>query len=341
MHYQKVVRYRIALHTVFWLFYMAIAFVVATRLVALEQAALRTVLAAAIMAGGMYTLFLYLLPRFYQKGKYAGFALRLVLVVFTLLGLRIWTDYELLWKHGTEAGMPILSSYAAIVSVVSSIVLFAVGWGYWFGEQAYLSQMRSLEIERQKVQVERDFLRSQVNPHMLFNTLNNIYSLALKNSKTLPEVILKLSELMRYMLYDAAKESVLLTDELEYLHNYIELQQLKTPHKQDISFTAEGETEGITMPPMLYVSLLENALKHSDVQQSGWITMHLIASPTNLHFTIKNSVLAPATTQPTTYGGLGLENLRKRLQLLFPNQHTFILEPAENTFSATLSITLP
>ena len=146
---------------------------------------------------------------------------------------------------------------------------------------------------------------------------------------------------MRYLLYDAARGHVQLQEEVDYMNNYIELQQLKTAHKQQISFSTQGQLEGIEVAPMLLVTLLENSLKHSNIQQGGWINMHLETYPNAVHFSIENTLQSPSPATSAAHSGIGLSNMRQRLHLLYPDAHTFTIQSTETTFSATLRVTLP
>lgn len=340
MHQRAVIRFRILIHSLFWLGYFTMALVVGAKLVAPVDAFVRAVIGLGILAISVYFIFLVLLPRLFQTKRYLFFFSSFLAVMGSTIGLRTWVDHHLLWQHGGTTGMPLLDNYSLIITITSTVIVMMVAWGYWFGEQAYLGRMQQLLVEKEKVQVERDFLRSQINPHFLFNTLNNLYSLALAKSDQMPEVVLKLSDLMRYMLYDSAAPWVLLKSELHHLQNYIELQQLKTRQPQNIALEVVGDPSEHQIVPMLLVPLLENSLKHSDVQDGGWVHLHFQIVNRQLKFRIENSLRDSNNSSKEEVGGIGLDNVRKRLEMLYPQQHLFTLSENEKRFLVQLEIPL-
>lgn len=340
MQDQAVIRIRVLLHGIFWMIYVALSTLVGSKLVAPFDAFLRTLVGLGILAAAVYFVLLVLVPRYFQPRRHVFFFSSLLVVVICTIFLRNWVDHWLLWQHAAATGVSLLDQYGLLITITSTLTVLAVVWGYWFAEQAYLSRMHQLAVEREKVKAERDFLRTQINPHFLFNTLNNLYSLALAKSERMPEVVLKLSELMRYMLYDAADSWVLLEAEMNHMRNLIELQQLKTREAQNISLEVRGAPGSFHIAPMLLVSLLENSLKHSDVQQGGRINMQFRIEQNQLSFQIKNSLPQVTEIAPSGYSGIGLQNLRKRLDLLYPGQHQFSQRESEDHFRVQLTIPL-
>jgi two-component system, LytTR family, sensor kinase len=205
----------------------------------------------------------------------------------------------------------------------------------WYEQQSMLQK-----ITVEKLQAEVNFLRSQVNPHFLFNVLNNLYALTLKKSDHAPEVVLKLSEMMEYMLYDSDGSNVLLQKEIGYLNTYLDLEKLRFGGHSEIQLNIHGEVNGQVIAPLLLLPLVENAVKHGISLQTSeaWLRVDLQVSKTALKFKVENS--KPPLRPRAAKGGIGLDNLKKRLELLYPGRHTFSTNDHGKTFSADLEIVL-
>ena len=170
---------------------------------------------------------------------------------------------------------------------------------------------------------ELALLKSQVSPHFLFNTLNNVYSLAHLKSDDAPVAILKLSLLLRYMLYESDTPRVPLTREIEYLENYVDLQRLRLDEQLKVNFQVEGDCTGLLLEPMLLIPFVENAFKHGiSYQHPAPIEMSLRVTNQQLFFRVRNRCFTAPGNAQTSAGGLGLPNIARRLALLYPNRHT-------------------
>jgi two-component system, LytTR family, sensor kinase len=222
-------------------------------------------------------------------------------------------------------------------AVFSSMFILAFSTSYKLLTDWFQAERKLQAIEKENLTSELSFLRSQVSPHFLFNTLNNIYSLSLTSSDKTPEAILKLSRLLRYMLYESEAKQVLLTGELEYLHNYIDLQKMRCARNTEVSFVVEGEIEGKKIEPMLLIPFVENAFKHG-INCSGGskICIQLICMPESLRFNVTNNTRT--RTEPDPASGIGLANVCRRLDLLYPDKHSLEIEDGENVFNVNLKI---
>ncbi len=204
----------------------------------------------------------------------------------------------------------------------------------------YEQQLVIQKINVEKLNAEIDFLRAQINPHFLFNILNNLYALTLSKSDHAPEVILKLSEMMEYMLYDSSSDKVLLEKEISYLNNYIELEQLRLNYEADVKIKINGVIQGIEIAPLLLLPLVENAFKHGLSIQTikSWMTIDIDINQTTL--TVKVDNIKTKIDGDKNKGGIGLDNLRKRLSLIYPSRHQLTLEKRPDSFMAKLVIDL-
>lgn len=202
----------------------------------------------------------------------------------------------------------------------------------------YLSQKQKAELINQNQASELALLRSQINPHFLFNTLNNIYSLVYKKSDNAAEAVMKLSSIMRYMLYDAIEDKVLLEKEVEYLKSFIELQELRLKNKNFVSFEINGNLEQRTIAPMILMSFIENAFKHGSKQvKSPGIIVDLTIKEHLIIFKVTN-YLAENGTEKDEAGGIGVHNVNRRLELIYPDKHRLEIKKTEDTFSINLEI---
>jgi len=188
---------------------------------------------------------------------------------------------------------------------------------------------------------ELKFLKMQINPHFLFNALNNIYALSVTNSGKTQESISNLSEMLRYVIYDCEQPQVPLRKELDYIVNYIGLFQLKSSKDFDISFVKKIEDDHVMVAPMLFVPYIENAFKHSGIEKGGNHHVHisLVQNSSQIEFSVENS-LPETPGSLDSQGGIGLPNVKKRLELLYPEKHE--LDISKNTvFKVNLKLLLP
>lgn len=202
-----------------------------------------------------------------------------------------------------------------------------------FSTDLYIKIQKDKERENEQLKTELIFLKAQINPHFLFNALNNLYALALKGSPRTAENILQLSAIMRYMLYETNDEKILLSKEIEVIQTYIALHELKNKTQEGINFSINGKTDAITIPPLLLLPLVENAFKHGTYP----ITISFNLTEHMFQMQLDNKIRA--STQQNI-GGVGLQNLRRRLDLLYKGTHQLVLNQTQDYFSVTLTLNL-
>jgi len=197
-------------------------------------------------------------------------------------------------------------------------------------------------LKEQKLSTELQALKGQINPHFLFNSLNSIYSLSLDNEKITPKIILKLSDLLRFMLYEANEEKVSLKKELNYLENYIEIQKLRVPENTDIQLIKEGDIHQHKIVPLLLIPLVENGFKHGikgDIK-NAFIHISYNIINTDFIFSVKNNKGYVDEVEGNKFKGIGLKNVKRRLELLYPNKHEISINDLEKEFQVQLKIDL-
>lgn len=197
---------------------------------------------------------------------------------------------------------------------------------------------RIVSLEKEKTRAELDLLKQQLDPHFFFNTLNNLYALSLQQSKQTPESILQLSELMRYVIYKGNEAAVPIREEIKYIGDYMQLQQIRLKNPLDLQFSRHIRDDAQAVAPMLLIVFIENAFKHGIAAADGPAFLHLQLSCTErqLYFSCENS-FEPGTAGN---GGIGLDNLRKRLALLYPGRHVLKTAVKNHTFKAEMQLDL-
>jgi|WetSurMetagenome_2_1015567.scaffolds.fasta_scaffold01659_9 two-component system, LytTR family, sensor kinase len=197
------------------------------------------------------------------------------------------------------------------------------------------------EMEKEKLNSELAFLKNQISPHFFFNTLNNIYSLTGINPQDSQKAILKLSKLMRYLLYESEKGNTTLSNEIDFMNNYIDLMKLRMSDKVRLEVVFPEENTDITIPPLLFIPFIENAFKHGiSYRSNSFIMIGMEINDKKIKFTCRNSVVNGVGENGRIHSGIGLENVSKRLNLLFPGAHELKISRAENVFEVVLDIEL-
>lgn len=274
-----------------------------------------------ILLMGFWIGFVYVLvPSFIKK-----YWKLIVLIYGPLL---LYFLYLRLFSGDLEAYLKIKEDFPFFIFFLPIPVLFLI----WIFEQ--WKWLQNLKAEKSKT--ELSLLKSQINPHFFFNTLNNLYALTIKNSKQAPDVILKLSDMMRYTIYEGEKETVKLGDEIDYLNNYIELHKIRYKKTVDISFKHDIDTS-ISIAPLLYIILLENAFKHGieNLTENAFIHINLYEDDDFIHFNIENNFDPKEISEDK---GIGLSNLKRRLALIYPKKHELISYQENNIYRTTLKI---
>lgn len=281
----------------------------------------------------------WLIPRYLLQRRYALYFGFVFLLIIAYLLLQSLYDYYLFgYVLGPSRKAQLADSlvynftHTALYLLLTIALKFSIDWY----EQKKILQ----EIQVEKLQAEVNYLRSQVNPHFLFNALNNLYALTIKKSDEAPQVVLKLSELMEYMLYESDEAYIPLEKELNYISNYLELEKIRQGNQADIQFKVNGRLDNCMIPPFLILPLIENAFKHGVSKSIRDAYLHIaIHVDKQLEVRITNNKLS--AKRMDKQGGIGLVNLRKRLSLLYPDQHRLQVTEKSNQYEVLLQINLP
>ncbi|MDR3712010.1 MAG: sensor histidine kinase [Puia sp.] len=239
--------------------------------------------------------------------------------------------------HPHEFRPPLLS--AGSISIFLLVFVFSTGVkviNHWLR-----SEQRNKEIANEKLNAELSFLKAQINPHFLFNTLNNIYSLATNHSDQTAAAIMKLSNIMRYVLTEAKNDQVPLEKEIQFISHYIELQKMRLTDKSSVSFTIQGDTANRTIAPLLFLPFVENAFKYGvSTREASPIHILLEITGNLIYFKVVNGKHINTTLKMVDNTGIGINNTRRRLDLLYPGKHTLTIADEASTFTVHLNIHL-
>ncbi|MGX1930176.1 sensor histidine kinase [Flagellimonas sp. 2504JD4-2] len=266
-----------------------------------------------------------LIPYLFDKKKYILYGLLLIGAIFLGASIKIYPKFN--WIGITK---------------MSSFLIYTTGTGMaaFFLRRSVLMQRQKEEKEKLQKDMELNYLKEQVNPHFLFNALNSIYALSRQRSSETPDVVMQLSDLVRYQLESSKKDTVLLKEELEFIENYLLLEEKRLSKRCVIEFSIDGDVLGLKIPPMLLIPFVENAVKHGAQSTNEQSEITVVAAIKNavFHFQIANS--KPSNYTALDRKGLGLENVRRRLNLLYPNSHTLEIKDTAKAYYVNLSIDL-
>lgn len=282
-----------------------------------------------------YLNYCFLIPSLLAQKKLPGFLFLNVMSITVLVlvfipiyhGLRNWYIGPTVTSFPLPYSEQFLLRFFELVlfALIACVVRFTVDW--------FSLQQKTRDLENSQLKTELAFLRSQLNPHFLFNTLNSLYALALKRSPDTPEGIMQLSQLMRYALYETNEGRVELSKEMKMIENFIELQKLRLPLDFPIHFEIQGNIEQVFIEPFLMMPLMENMFKHG----AEFASILVSVEENSLTVLTSNGIQQPARNE---LGGIGLDNLQRRLSHLYPGRHQFNFEKTASRFEARLSLTI-
>jgi Putative regulator of cell autolysis len=298
-----------------------------------------TTLKVADLALMVYLTNYLLIPRFLYRKKYGWFALLFVALVFTFSILKMYAEVALLqWKH-----FSIWDRFKVRVydNVIPHFLLVSTGAAIKLLTDYANAQRRLGEMMKEKAEAELNSLKSQINPHFLFNSLNTIYFLIDKQNTAARETLLQFSHLLRYQLYDCNSNTIEIEKEVRYLQDDIRLQELRKDSQYEISVQVGEHVKGFRITPLLLAPLVENAFKHISHHNDGCNFIHVALNRINgaFSFVVENSKDdQQKSTEPK--GGIGLNNVQRRLELLYPGKYSLNISNRADTFTIELNLQL-
>jgi len=279
-----------------------------------------------------------LLPRFFYRKKYIPFFIFLIVIIAGIILIEEFV-LEQIYFPDSKRSKKFPGVFYSLLDVMPVIVILS---GFKFAWDASKKQHEVDQLKALVKESELQFLKSQINPHFLFNNLNNLYSYAIDNSPKTPNIILELSSVLRYMLYDCKEKYVPLSKEIEHLQNFTKLHELQIEDRGSVIFNTENNSSGYVIAPLILSVFLENAFKHSTASQSEDISIDIGIKVTEkglLQFVCVNS-FRPTTNTDDLSHGIGLRNVKKRLEILYSDAHDLSIKETDNLYSVMLELQL-
>jgi len=289
-----------------------------------------------------YLNYFIFLPVFLKDKKLGKYLIQFLLTFGVLITLRIVFGRYVI--EGFTGGTGFLYTTRYVIQVVTTNLFIVIFLGMirfavdWFEFEA-----RQKNVENERLTAELNFLKAQINPHFLFNTLNNLYYLAYTQSAKTTEVIAKLSQMMRYMIYDSNYPLVPLSKEVEYMENYISLERLRLNAEIPIRFKVEGgNPQDFLIAPLIFITFLENAFKHgvSNNVPTAWVDISIRLDGNECVYRVENSKVPLVKPEAGQKSGIGLQNVKRRLELSYPGKHRLSVENGVDKYCVQLNIQL-
>lgn len=295
----------------------------------------------SLIAGSLlviYPLLYLLIPRFLVKRKFLLFFLGYAIVLYLAKIITgylesILIDAEFTYKAFASGWGNLVLPYTHLAGIAASLKII---------RYAFFEENKAQTAVHEQSMAELELLKAQIHPHFLFNTLNNLYTHTKRKSAESPQIVLTLSELLRFMIYESRTDFIPLDQEIQLIKNYVELEKYRYGDDLDISLTFSGDIEGKLIRPLLLLPLLENAFKHGTAEHldQKWISLDLNVEKNMMHFKLANSrdSVEAQNQHPGKEKGISLENVKRRLELLYPNEHSLIIKEEMDLFLIKLDL---
>lgn len=318
-------------HVITWILYSLLLYLIYKFVVRIDESIEHTFIFVILQLLVFYINLSVLLPKVFNKKRFVLFgALNIILIITFSFGNTL-----------LEGGLPqnTFENHNTFEALLAHSVPVFIGIFTAFMLYTYNQQLDREEKEKTRIIAEKNFLVQQINPHFLFNTLNNIYSLTLENNPKGSEAVMQLSKMLDYSLYGNQQEYVTLKNEVQYIDNFIDLFKLKDDSLTNIYFDYTKANLDFSIAPMLLLPFIENAFKHGDIEtEEGTIDVNIETKGNSLEFNCENSFSEIKKVDRT--GGIGINNVKRRLELLYPEEHHLIMEKNNGIFKVILKITV-
>lgn len=305
---------------------------------------INSVVIVAVHALVSYFNIYFLFPNFLRKKNYASYFLALLLTI-SLATLVQASIHMMLNTLTISQKVDLFSIGFMLPSAMAITYTTAITMSLKLVKHWYENERLAKDLEKLNTETELKYLKSQINPHFLFNSLNSIYALSLKKSDLTPDLILKLSDILRYILYEGSEKKVSLSQEIKYLKSFLELEKVRHGDRMSLDMEIKGDIDHQEIAPMLLIPFVENSFKHGlgKDRSPGFVKVLLEANNDQLFFSITNSKPKNEhrlSNEKGYTGGIGLKNVKKRLNLLYPKKHQLNVQDTENEFNVSLQLEL-
>lgn len=336
-------RYRFLWHILFWVVvYLMYVLTYGGYWGNYYEEAMNNLMLMPVRVIGTYILVYLILPIAFEKKKFVKFAL-ITLVHAILFATAIWLTLRLgnlFPEHYDYSRLPLIYPAKIFNVLISNYVIPVFAATVIIFKKWYKDQKQKEKLLQEKLEAELRFLKSQIHPHFLFNTLNNLYALTLIKSEKTSDVVLKLSGLLDYMIYKSNDKFVPLSKELEILVNYIELEELRYNNRLDLEHELIGDPGSHKIAPLILLPFVENSFKHgaSNDRSNPKIKIRVEVDKNCLYLQVVNSILGEQKKDKSLSEGIGLKNVRRRLELIYPGMYNLDIKQEDKTFDVNLKI---
>jgi len=329
---------KVFIQAVFWLTVFVISLAFSPEDDHSQNALVFELVCLLFYALAFYLNILYIFPKYYEKSKLKYVLASAVLLLLSFFIIH-YINKLIFWhpvrRHHGDGWFEVFILFRHLLWIA---FIYLIGTVYSIQNMLNYQIIRNKKIMEEKLQTELQLLKAQINPHFLFNALNNIYSLTYMKSERAPESVLKLSEMLRYVLEDCTMEKVSVRKEIDYMQNLIGFYKMKSPGKHKIKFTSHIENMEIRIAPMLFIPFIENSFKYSRIEEdkTGYINIDLSESSGKVVFTIENSIFS--ARRIISGSGKGIMNVQQRLEIIYPGKHLLTIDEKEGIYKVNLEI---
>jgi len=334
----------VLLHISFWWVYLSFfVYQISTfrkREFELDQALFHAGVQVAFNMLVSYLNYFIFLPRFLEKKNIGRYLLEFTIPFIILIWLRVQLQRYMIDGYSHHERYFYSSSYIIQTAGTTLFIVIFVAM-LRFAKDWFELEAKKKELENERLTAELTFLKAQINPHFLFNTLNNLYYLAYSKSENTTEVIAKLSQMMRYMIHESNYPQVMLSQEIDYMQSYISLERLRLNNQIPIQFDIEGNTESAKIAPLILITFLENAFKHgvNGNDPSAFVKLLLKVEDKECLFRVENSKIRVVSSEAGK-SGIGLQNVKRRLELSYPGKYQLTVSDKPESYTVELKLTL-
>lgn len=333
----------VILHGLFWVFWLLRSFYDLYAPWGVSGALLYVGIVFITQAPLVYFHLYFLVPRLLNKKRYIPYLLITVVCVLTYSTCNQYLLTQIPAEWMPQSMKTFIGRIKPTYDVLEGVIVILLTYALKYTLIAFVTQNELLKLQKEKLQLELNALKSQVNPHFLFNTLNNLYSLTLKNSDKSSEVVLKLSDIMRYVLYQSDEFKVPVQKELDFIQNYVALQRIRYNENYKITFNITGNLNGQVIAPLLLIDFVENAFKHGLDRRfnDGFVDIEIKLGEEELFFSIVNTKgISDDGSILQNKNGIGLINIKKRLELMYQGNYELGIKDNNENYEVTLNLKL-
>lgn len=334
---------KIVYHSAFWLGLFIFLFLIKQDNNSIIYAIILNIGQVLLFMALVYANIYYLVPKFLVNNRILIYLINLISLVLLVTSARVVFHFWLL-TGSLDKQFDLLTDGQIILFVLHFFIALA-STVFYITSNWVRNAREKQELKTEQIQTELKFLKSQINPHFLFNILNSLYALTLKKSDMAPTMVIKLSEMMRYMLYECNEKRVPLEKEINYLRNYLDLEKLRIGNKMDVSLNVNGDLENKFIAPLIFINFVENSFKHGGINATnskGHVYLDIHVNEKEIHFILENSkpLRLMETKTLKAPGGIGLKNVKDRLDLVYSNNYKIKIKEDDDIYSIDLVLQL-